>query len=270
MKTYLIIAAAGLQALAAYGQNAFQVFTSSGAAGAGTVRVLSSEGVFGNTVTGKPFSGVEERHTIQTLGDGTRIETKTSDKIFRDDQGRTRVERQDGTILINDPVQGASAEISSDGHVSRRGSFAYKVTTGNGATTLSLPEADAKKAKLKAELNAVAGQRIEKEMLTVFDVNSAEVNKKLALQGEDLGYQSVNGVTAKGVRNTNTIEAGKIGNDRPITIVSERWYSSDLDMLVRSTNNDPRFGETSYQLTNILQVAPDPALFQIPGANNHE
>jgi len=268
MKNYIFCAAAGLLALSAYGQNtAFQVFTSSDAvAGPGTVRILSDEGPFGKTVTGKPFSGVEERHTLQILGDGTRIETKTSDKIFRDDQGRTRIERQNGTVLITDPVQGASAEIAANGHVSRRGAFSYKLTTGNGPA-LSLPEADAKKLKMKAELSAAAGQLIEKDMATA----SAEVNKKLAMQGEDLGYQSVNGVTAKGVRNTNTIEAGKIGNDRPMIVVSERWFSSDLDMLVKSTNKDPRFGETSYELTNILQVAPDPALFQIPAASsNHE
>ena len=266
MKTYILGAAAGLLALTAYGQNtAFQVFTSSDSLGPGAVRIMSNETPFGNTVTGKPFTGVEERHTLQILGDGTRIETKTSDKIFRDDQGRTRIERENGTVLITDPVQGASAEIAPNGHVSRRGFFNYKVTTGS-ATALSLPEAEAKKAKLKAELNVAVGQQIEKEMAPA----TAEVSKKLVMQGEDLGYQSVNGVTAKGVRNTNTIEAGKIGNDRPITVVSERWFSSDLDMLVRSTNKDPRFGETSYELTNILQVAPDPALFQIPAASNRE
>ena len=50
--------------------------------------------------------------------------------------------------------------------------------------------------------------------------------------------------------------------------MSERWFSSDLQMLIRSSNNDPRFGETTYQLTGILQGAQDPTLFQIPADFN--
>ena len=267
MKTYVILAALGTQALTVYGQNtAFQVFTSSEGGGPGTVRVLSRDSIFTGTVTGKPFSGVEERHSLQTLGDGTRIETKTSDKIFRDDQGRTRVERQDGTILITDPVQGVSAEISASGHVTRRGTFAYKVALDN-ASVASSAEADLKKAKMKAEINTLAAQQIEG---TVAAVSADVVKKKLEQAGEDLGYQSVNGVTAKGTRIATTIDAGKIGNDRAISVVSERWYSSDLEMLIKSTNSDPRFGETSYELKNILQIPPDPVLFQIPAAGNRE
>jgi hypothetical protein len=33
---------------------------------------------------------------------------------------------------------------------------------------------------------------------------------------------------------------------------------------VKSVNSDPRFGDTTYQITKITQGAPDPALFQIP------
>jgi len=81
---------------------------------------------------------------------------------------------------------------------------------------------------------------------------------------ENLGIQSINGVTAEGTRTTMTIPAGQIGNDKAIQVISERWFSTDLQMLVRSSNSDPRFGETTYNLTNISQAAPDPSLFQIP------
>lgn len=263
MNRYIILAAAALQTLAMHGQNtSFQIFTTSDAVmGPNTVKILSADAMFGPPVTGKPFSGVEVRHSVQVLGDGTRIETKSTDKIFRDDQGRTRVEREDGTVLISDAVTGSSAEISPGGHVSRRGSFNY-TSTGKSATLTasSATDADMKK-KFKAELDAQAGKIVDAQI-------NGPIMKKMAVAGEDLGYQSVNGVTAKGTRNTNTIEAGRIGNDRPITVVSERWYSQDLEMLVKSTNSDPRFGETSYELTNILQVPPDPGLFQIPAASH--
>ncbi len=72
------------------------------------------------------------------------------------------------------------------------------------------------------------------------------------------------GVLANGYRSTTTIPAGAIGNDRPINIVTERWHSDELQIMVKSTNSDPRFGDTTYEVTNIVQGPQDPALFQIP------
>ena len=66
------------------------------------------------------------------------------------------------------------------------------------------------------------------------------------------------------MRRTTTIAAGAIGNERPITVVSEEWTSPDLKMLVLSENTDPRVGTTTYQLVNIVRGDPDPSLFQAP------
>jgi hypothetical protein len=74
----------------------------------------------------------------------------------------------------------------------------------------------------------------------------------------------VNGVMAHGTRSTLTIPIGQIGNDRAIQVISEQWFSNDLQMMVKSSNNDPRFGNTTYQLSGIVQVSPDPSLFQVP------
>src|ERR1700722_9867530 len=81
---------------------------------------------------------------------------------------------------------------------------------------------------------------------------------------EDLPPQFLNGVYVKGARVTATIPVGTIGNDRDLKVVNERWYSDDLKLLLKSSNSDPRFGVTTYELTDISQTSPDPALFQIP------
>ena len=88
--------------------------------------------------------------------------------------------------------------------------------------------------------------------------SDAEVNQ------EQLGSQTIEGVVAEGTRTTFTIAAGKIGNDRPIVTVNERWYSQELQTVVLSKNSDPRMGETTYRLTNIDRSEPDPSLFQVP------
>jgi hypothetical protein len=81
---------------------------------------------------------------------------------------------------------------------------------------------------------------------------------------ENLGSQTMEGVQVTGVRTTQTIAAGKIGNDRPITIVTEVWTSPELKTIVLSKRNDPRIGEQTFKLTNIQRGEPDPSLFTLP------
>lgn len=82
---------------------------------------------------------------------------------------------------------------------------------------------------------------------------------------ESLGKQSIEGVEAEGTRRTVEIPAGEIGNERPIEIVFERWYSPELQVVVMTKHSDPRFGETTYRLTNINRSEPARELFEVPG-----
>ncbi len=81
---------------------------------------------------------------------------------------------------------------------------------------------------------------------------------------ESLGKQVIEGVEAEGTRTTITFPAGMMGNERPINIVSERWYSPELQTVVLSKHSDPRFGETNYRLTNINRSEPARTLFEVP------
>jgi hypothetical protein len=81
---------------------------------------------------------------------------------------------------------------------------------------------------------------------------------------EKLGRKEIEGVTTEGTRVTIAIPAGAIGNLAPIEIVSERWYSPELQTVVYSRRSDPRFGETTYRVTNIIRAEPSAELFQIP------
>jgi hypothetical protein len=83
---------------------------------------------------------------------------------------------------------------------------------------------------------------------------------------EDLGEQVLEGLLVKGQRMTDTIPAGTIGNERPIEIVTERWYSEEIDAMVLQRFADPRVGETVYRLVNVVRGEPSPELFQVPQA----
>ncbi len=264
MKTYAVLAAAGLQALALQAQvtlttngPAFQYMLT--APDEVSFKMVTLEGVTGKPVTGHPFSATEQRHTVQTLGDGTKIENTDTDKYFRDDQGRTRIERSNGAVIIHDPVQGASAEVNGANKVVRRNTFAY--------STAAAMTSDKLAAELKSSSVGVgAGIGVSKGMVmaTQADKVKTEAAIKAQTAEDDLGYQSVNGVSAQGFRRTTTIPVGQIGNDRAIQIVSERWYSPELQMNVKTVNSDPRFGVTTYELTDIVQAAQDPSIFVMP------
>jgi hypothetical protein len=81
---------------------------------------------------------------------------------------------------------------------------------------------------------------------------------------EDLGQQTIEGVVATGTRVTTTIPAGAIGNEQPIKVVSEQWLSPDLQVLVLTKHSDPRTGETTYRLTNIVRGEQARSLFEVP------
>jgi biotin carboxyl carrier protein len=83
-------------------------------------------------------------------------------------------------------------------------------------------------------------------------------------KNESLGMKDFDGIQAEGTRTVTTMPAGMIGNERPIEIVYERWYSKDLQMTVYSRHSDPRFGEQIYRLTNINRNEPDPSVFAVP------
>ena len=87
---------------------------------------------------------------------------------------------------------------------------------------------------------------------------------KYETRSEDLGTRDFEGVSAAGTRTVTTIPAGAIGNERDIEIVYERWYSKELELVVYSKQSDPRFGEQTYRLTNIVRSEPDPSLFTVP------
>jgi hypothetical protein len=84
------------------------------------------------------------------------------------------------------------------------------------------------------------------------------------IKTESLGKQTIEGVVAEGTRTTMTIPAGQVGNDLPIQIVTERWYSPDLQTVVLSKRSDPRSGETVTRLANINRSEPSASLFEVP------
>ncbi len=84
------------------------------------------------------------------------------------------------------------------------------------------------------------------------------------LTREALGRKLVNGVEVVGTRETSTTNAGKVGNDRPISVVKEFWYSPVLGINVIEKRQDPSFGDQSFTVDDIVLGDPDARLFRMP------
>jgi hypothetical protein len=81
---------------------------------------------------------------------------------------------------------------------------------------------------------------------------------------ENLGENTVAGLPTVGMRDTTTLNPGIVGNDRPVSIVREFWYSQKLGINLLSSLRDGRFGTQSFKVTELTQGEPEPALFEMP------
>jgi hypothetical protein len=100
--------------------------------------------------------------------------------------------------------------------------------------------------------------------LNVFYKSDGQGSDETPATTEQLGDQTIEGVHATGTRVTTTIPAGKMGNEQPIVVTSERWYSSELKATVMTKHNDPWAGELKTQFTNVNTAEPDRSLFVVP------
>ena len=192
-------------------------------------------------VVGAPYSAEISTDVVQALADGNRIEHHTTGSVARDGQGRVRRDQQlaaiggilpqvDGRIVtINDPV----AHIHYSLDPVRKHAMQMPLPVMKGLVPPAPP-----RPALPAESK---GGRVE-----------------------SLGTSDIEGVQAQGTRTTITIPAGAIGNQAPIEMVSEQWFSPELGTIVMSRRSDPRFGDTTYRLQNIVRAEPAADLFQIP------
>ena len=250
---------------------------------AAQAKIVSVRGaVMGNPVKGAPYSAIETTENNQVLSDGTRIHNETMTTVYRDSEGRVRRETPD-EITIWDPVAGKSYVLNPKTQTARQlpfggAGFFYVNASSEGKNVMfnvKLPPPDSIGVAVGGEAGAQAkAVKDQKETMRMVETKTKVLTGAGAIgqtityspkaATESLGTQTMEGVNADGTRITSTIETGAIGNDRPIQIVSERWYSQDLQTLIKSRQSDPRMGEETYALTNINRAEPAPYLFQVP------
>jgi hypothetical protein len=232
-------------------------------------------------VKNQPYQAQAVTEIKQTLADGSHIAQTTTATVARDSDGRSARIQQLSTIgpwrsgsdssqgngptltTIFDPIAKTHTDFTSDNRVAhvakmpppplgadtRSGEAGFAVFSGGPAGGPTGGGSGPMTFAVQGRANS---------SLPVPDQSAPDA------KSESLGSKTIEGIPVTGTKTTTTIPVGAIGNDKDLLITRETWYSPDLKLVIQSTQTDPRFGETTYSLTNIQRSEPDPALFQVP------
>ncbi len=224
-----------------------------------------------NPVQGAPYSATITNESVQTLADGNRIVQTSNGSTARDSQGRTRQEtalppignlsaaNAPRLVFIHDTVAQASYTLNLTDKTAQKIPTFSMATTGPGAA------GGATTTFMRMESGAPTGSGPLPLPPPPMAFQGTMIGSDQAqMSTEELGSKTMEGIIVNGVRTTRTIPAGEIGNEKPISIVTEVWTSPDLKTVIYSKRSDPRMGDQTFQLTNIVRAEPDASLFTVP------
>lgn len=247
------------------------------AIGQGQVGVVSIGGMAFATqenaeiVKNQPYQAQAVTEMKQTLAEGSHIAQTTTATVARDSDGRTVRIQQLSTMgpwksasdssqtnptltTIFDPLANTHTDYTSDNKVAHVLSMPTPPpgapANGAGGFAMFAPGPGGGMGPVTFSVQGHAG--------------SPQPADSPDVKTESLGAKTIEGIPVTGTKTSSTIPAGAIGNDKDLVITRETWYSSDLNLVLQSTQSDPRFGETTYSLTHIQRSEPDSALFQVP------
>jgi hypothetical protein len=223
------------------------------------------------TVKNSPFSAEVVTQYDRTLDNAGHIHRETRGRIYRDSQGRMRTDSgtpslQSGAdkvehITINDPVQ--SVIINLNPKTKTATIFHLEMGTTAAIALANVAGSPVNVAPLQpglkpAERNATPGATMTSKMPARLSTTPVETKT------EALGNRYIEGVNASGTRTTRIIDAGSMGNDKPIVSVTETWFSPELKMTVLTVTDDGQSGHSTMKLINIVRTEPLAQLFQVP------
>lgn len=242
------------------------VYQSVGSSSGGIVTAVAGK-MFGSPVQGAPYSATITNESVQTLADGNRIVQSSTGTTARDSHGRTRQDaplppignlsaaNAPHLVFIMDPV----AQVSYTLNLTDK--TAEKMSIPSGAPGPSAATAGARQVFV-TQSGALQVPDAPPPAIAIAKSLGSEEHAEVTT--EDLGTETMEGLLVTGARTTRTIPAGEIGNEKPISIVTEVWTSPDLKTIVYSKRSDPRMGEQTFKLANIVRAEPDASLFTVP------
>lgn len=195
-----------------------------------------TEWVYGEripAVRGLPFSAKVELETVSQLQDGTLITHKTYNLDARDSAGRTRNEMRNW------------------------------ITAGGEEPKLTRIQLYDPATKTRTDLFPLTKLARQWVVAAAAQATPVAATAKPETTREEIGTDTIESLPVKGTRVTQTYATGALGNDRPLTIVTEYWYAAELRLNLLTKRTDPRHGVQTIRVTELQRQEPDAALFAI-------
>ncbi|MGD1108290.1 MAG: lysozyme inhibitor LprI family protein, partial [Terracidiphilus sp.] len=197
------------------------------------------DGLFIPLVPGQPFHAKVAVQIHRQLPDGTVVDQKYYTLVARDSTGRAHREARDVIPADSDLDPPLIRTIVYD-------------------------------PKTSLITNCYPDQRVCRQMS--FDPTQHPVDEpvgpssdgKSVLTREDLGKKPIDGLEVIGTRETRTFNPGAFGNDKPVVITKEIWYSPQLQFNLSVTRLDPRNGTQKLEVTDLKLGEPGPEWFVMP------
>ena len=200
-------------------------------------RFIAAELRFGDKlVKGQPFSAETVMEDTRRLYDGTTVTKENRGAFYRDGAGRTRREQP----------------LEMVGGVNISGS------NGKPQTLVFINDFAAHTQYFLDMNNKIARKH------GIGGNPPGEPGAPPDSKSESLGTKAIEGVQVEGTRVTFEIQPGQLGNDKAIQVVTENWFSPELQMMVMSRHLDPLAGEHIFKLVNIKRTEPSADLFTVP------
>ncbi len=205
----------------------------------------SAQGIFLTPVPNAPFTAVVEVQRTEIRPDGSVVDLKSIRDMARDGQGRIHNESRSFVpanstktpeiehIHLYDPQTRISTEID----VRHRTCYTH---------TLDHPP-------------STVPPTVRYGSPSDTGIPQNDFSKE-----ENLGSQEIEGVMARGVRETQIIPAESSQTGKEVIVTDEYWYSDELRINVLMKHSDPRTGTKTLKVTGMTRGEPDPAEFQIP------
>jgi hypothetical protein len=201
------------------------------------------ESIFIPPLAGAPFSLMLVTEWSRPLGGGGTFTLANRRRIVRDGQGRIYQERW---ILV---PKGSKIESQMD---------IFQITDPMQHTWLN--------CGVREKICDVLAYDLVPDMVYKPSIGTtgAMADGTGFHQHENLGVSNSNGVDTTGYRETTTLNPGVVGNDQPMVITREFWYSSRLGINLISKVDDPQSGKQTFSVTELITSEPDPKFFAVP------
>jgi hypothetical protein len=203
-----------------------------------TAKFIGAEMRFGDRlVKDAPFSAEISIEETRRLFDGSTVTKQSKGAVYRDSAGRTRREQPIESI-------GGYSIVGDDG-------APQKLVFINDFVSKTHYFLDPNRKIARRDSLPAGGPTIDQKA-----PSDARV--------ESLGSKMIEGIKCDGTRTSFDIPVGQLGNEKPIAVVTEKWYSPELQLVVMSRHVDPLSGEHVFRLVNIRRAEPATELFAVP------